>query len=119
VLEQFLQVVEPEQIEALVADREFTGTDFLRKLKEREVPFVIRIKTDRRLGPPSGETSAGDTCARDWSLPVRIFARTCQPGQSRFLEGEQALGGAKSVERQVAMKRLEKKSKDNSEEDSF
>ena len=33
VLDQFLRVVEPDQIRALVADREFTGSDFLEELK--------------------------------------------------------------------------------------
>jgi len=41
VLDRFLQVVEPEQIRALVADREFTGSDFLRVLTKRVVPFVV------------------------------------------------------------------------------
>ena len=36
VLDQFLRVVEPDQIRALVADREFTGGDFLEELKESE-----------------------------------------------------------------------------------
>ena len=66
VLRQFLRIVKPDQIRALVADRELTGSDFL----ERKVPFVIqliviRLKSDRRTGPPSEE----------WSLPARMFGR--------------------------------------------
>jgi hypothetical protein len=97
VLEQFLQVVEPEQIRALVADREFTGSDFLKVLKEREIPFVIRLKSDRRVGPASG----------GWSLPARMFARTCGVQQSSLLGGRQVVGGAESIDLQVGTKRLE------------
>jgi len=97
VLEQFLRVVEPEQIRALVADREFTGGDFLEVLESREIPFVIRLRADRRVGPPSEE----------WSLPVRMFARTCAPEQSRLLDEKWVLGGAESTDVQVGTKRLE------------
>jgi len=100
VLEQFLRVVRPDQIRALVADREFTGSDFLEELKERKVPFVIRLKSDRRVGPPSGE----------WSLPARMFARTCgfQHGlqQSTLLGGRQVVGGAETTGVQIGLKRL-------------
>jgi hypothetical protein len=97
VLEQFLRVVEPEQIRALVADREFTGGDFLEVLESREIPFVIRLKADRRVGPSSEE----------WSLPVRMFARTCAPGQFRVLDGNRVVGGAESTEVRVGTKHLE------------
>ncbi|MCS3632652.1 hypothetical protein GGP55_003272 [Salinibacter ruber] len=97
VLERILRVVKPDQIRALVADREFTGSDFLEVLKERKVPFVIRLKSDRRVGPASGE----------WSLPVRMFARTCGLQQSSLLGGQQVVGGAESVGVRIGLKRLE------------
>lgn len=56
-LDRFLEVIEPEQIRVLVADREFTGGGLLCGLKERSVPFVIRIKSDRRVEPSSKEYS--------------------------------------------------------------
>jgi len=96
VLDQFLRVVEREQVQALVADREFTGGDFLRALKDREVPFVIRIKRDRRVGR-SPESPL---------LPVRMFMRVLSEKQSRRLDGERVLGGAQSVPVQVAGGRL-------------
>ena len=104
VLDQFLRVVEPDQIRALVADREFTGGDFLEELKERKVPFVIRLKSDRRVGPSSKEWSLP---AREWSLPARMFARTCGFQQSNLLGGNQVAGGAEAVEIRVGLKRLE------------
>ena len=97
VLDQFLRVVEPDQIRALVADREFTGGDFLEELKERKVPFVIRLKSDRRIGPSS----------KEWFLPARMFARTCGLQQSNLLGGNQVAGGAEAVEIRVGLKRLE------------
>lgn len=97
VLEQFLQIVDPEQIRALVADREFTGGDFLEVLESREISFVIRLKADRRVGPP----------LEDWSLPARMFARTCAPEQSRILDEKRVLGGAESIPMWVGTKRLE------------
>jgi hypothetical protein len=99
-LKQFLQLVEPDQIRALVADREFTGSDFLKELSEQEIPFVIRLKKDRRVGPPSGE----------WSLPTKMFARACRPGQTKHLDAPKGLGGAKSLECQVTAGRLEENS---------
>ncbi len=101
-LEQFLQIVDPEHIRALVADREFTGAGFLKGLKKREIPFVIRLRKDRRIGPPSNERSS-----REWSLPARMFARTCAPEQAAHLNGLKGLGGAESVDSQVVTKRLE------------
>ncbi|WP_251951923.1 IS4 family transposase [Salinibacter ruber] len=97
VLERILRVVKPDQIRALVADREPAGSDFLEVLKERKVPFVIRLKSDRRVGPASGE----------WSLPVRMFARTCGLQQSSLLGGQQVVGGAESVGVRIGLKRLE------------
>ncbi|CAM3250661.1 IS4/IS5 family transposase [Salinibacter ruber] len=103
-LDRFLRLVEPDDLRALVADREFTGSDFLKALVQREIPFVIRLKKDRRIGPPSGESSG------EWSLPVKMFARACQPGQVSQLPAPTGLGGAESVECQVTTRRLEEES---------
>ncbi len=97
VLERILRVVKPDQIRALVADREPAGSDFLEVLKERKVPFVIRLKVGRPVGPASGE----------WSLPARMFARTCGVQQSSLLGGQQVVGGAESVGVRIGLKRLE------------
>jgi hypothetical protein len=99
-LNRFLRLVEPDELRALVADREFTGSDFLEALDQREIPFVIRLKKDRRIGPPSGE----------WMLPVKMFARACQPSQVSQLTAPKGLGGAESVECQVTAGRLEEDS---------
>jgi hypothetical protein len=99
-LDRFLEVVEPEQIRVLVADREFTGGDLLRGLKERSVPFAIRIQADRHVGPSS----------REYSLPARMLMRPLSKGEVRPLNesfGEACvLGEAESVLVQVVGKRL-------------
>jgi len=99
-LDRFLRLVEPDELRVLVADREFTGSDFLKALDQREIPFVLRLKKDRRIGPPSGE----------WSLPVKMFARNCRPNQTRQLPAPKGLGSAESVECQVTAGRLEEDS---------
>ncbi|WP_259057834.1 IS4 family transposase [Salinibacter ruber] len=104
-LKQFLRLVEPDELRALVADREFTGSSFLKELDQREIPFVIRLKKDRRIGPPPTDASS-----EEWSLPVKMFARACTPGQTRQLPAPKGLGGAESVECQVTARRLEEDS---------
>ncbi|WP_259047562.1 transposase [Salinibacter ruber] len=103
-LKQFLRLVKPDELRALVADREPAGSDFLKALDQREIPFVIRLKKDRRIGPPSGESSG------EWSLPSKMFARACQPGQSKQFPALRGLGGTKSVGCQVTAGRLEEDS---------
>ncbi|WP_423825048.1 hypothetical protein [Salinibacter ruber] len=86
-LVQFLRAVRPDQIRALVADREFTGSDFLDLLKERKIPFVIRLK----VGCPAGPAS------ENWSLPARMFAWTCGLQQPSLLGGWQVIRGAETT----------------------
>lgn len=99
-IDRFLEVAGPDQIHVLVADREFTGGDLLRALKERSVPFAIRIKADRHVGPAS----------KDYSLPARMLVRPLSEGEARRLNesfGEACvLGEAESVPVEVVGKRL-------------
>ena len=103
-LKQFLRLVEPDELRAFVGDREFTGSDFLKELDQREISFVIRLKKDRRIGPPSGDSSG------EWTLPAKMFARACQAGQSKHLPALRRLGGAESVKCQVTARRVEEDS---------
>jgi len=109
-LRQFLRLVDPDEIRAFVGDREFTGSDFLKALDQREIPFVIRLKRDRRIGPPAEDTSSEDTSSMRWSLPVKMFARACRPEESKQLPALKGLGGAESVKCQVTVGRLEEDS---------
>jgi hypothetical protein len=47
VLERFLQAVDPESIKVLTADREFISTGWLMLLNEEDIPFAIRLRSDR------------------------------------------------------------------------
>lgn len=107
VLERLLTVVEAASIEAVVADREFIGAAWLAHLKTQEIPFVIRLRSDRRVGlSPEGP-----------ALPVRMFARGCSVGQTRLLEGKRYLYGAEqtAVAVQIVARRLADSSTDRSD----
>lgn len=91
VLERFLAVVDPSQIEAVLADREFISARRLRRLKVQEIPFVIRLRSDRRIGlAPDGP-----------ALPARMFARPFGVGEERVLSGACYLSGADEEQIQV------------------
>lgn len=87
---RFLELVPSEKIRAFVADREFIGEEWIGFLNEREVPFVIRIRSNRKIAlSGSGQEAA---------LPARMFFR--EPllpaeGQERRPAGEEhsARGG--------------------------
>lgn len=73
VVERFLAIVDPEAIKAVVADREFIGAEWLLALQEQNIPFAIRLPSDRRVGHCSAEGSSEEGP----TLPVRMFARRC------------------------------------------
>jgi uncharacterized protein (UPF0216 family) len=50
VLERFLQVIDPSDIDVMLADREFISVQWLQALREREIPFAVRLRSDRRIG---------------------------------------------------------------------
>jgi Transposase DDE domain len=60
-LEQLLEVVTPEDIEILTADREFASVAFLAHIVERKVSFALRLTADTLI--TVGETTRA---ARDW-----------------------------------------------------
>jgi hypothetical protein len=87
---RFLRLVPPEKIQAFVADREFISEEWLGFLTDREVPFVIRIRSSRKVAlSGSGKEAA---------LPARMFFREpllLDKGQKRCPAGEEhpARGG--------------------------
>lgn len=84
VLERFLEVVDPDSIEVVAADREFISVPWMRRLRDRGIPFAIRLRSDRRIW----ESPEGP------SLPARMHARTVNLGSERTLEGTRYLSGA-------------------------
>jgi hypothetical protein len=49
-LDTLLKLVEAERIEAVVADREFTGKNWFQGLKERRLVFVMRVRNNTLIG---------------------------------------------------------------------
>jgi hypothetical protein len=88
VLERFLAAVDPTSIEAVVADREFIATEWLRRLQSYEIPFVVRLRSDRRIG-----LASQDSLSEGPALPGRMFARPLSAGEERVLDGERHLSG--------------------------
>ncbi|MBB4090873.1 IS4 family transposase [Salinibacter ruber] len=82
-LEQLPDVIDASSIKAVLADREFISAEWLRQMQRREIPFCIRLRSDRQIG----DSEEGPT------LPARMFARLPNSGTERVLEGERYLFG--------------------------
>ena len=95
--ERFLEQVETEDIRAFVADREFISAEWLGFLVDREVPFVIRIRSNRNIALNDPEGPA---------LPARMFFRPLSSGQARQLKGNRYVGGQPAARVKVIGKRL-------------
>jgi hypothetical protein len=90
VMERFLAVVDPKDVEVVVADREFISMRWLRQLQQRDVPFCVRLRSDRRVGhsPEVAQT-----------LPARMHAQTQEEvGDEHVLCGERYLFGAEEAD---------------------
>ena len=46
IIEEFIEIFGIEKIKALTADREFIGKEWFEWLKEKKIPFVIRVKSN-------------------------------------------------------------------------
>lgn len=88
VLAQFLSVVDSGDVQVVVADREFISAEWLRQLRERGIPFCVRIRSDRQIGRwPEG----------DQALPARMHAQTqTQVGDEHVLCGKRYLFGTET-----------------------
>ena len=98
VLRRFFDVVDSEDIEVVVGDRESISTEWLCWLRNQEIPFVARLRLDRRIGlSPEGP-----------SLPARMFARPLAAHAEKVLDGKRQLFGAEGeqVEVRVVMRRI-------------
>jgi len=107
VLERFLAIVDPEAIRAVVADREFIGVEWLLTLQEQDIPFAIRLRSNRRIGYSEGHSGEGHSgeghsgeghSGEGPALPVRMFARPVALGTDashaeRVLDGDRYLIG--------------------------
>lgn len=57
-LDTLLTLVKAERVEAVVADREFTGKAWFQGLKERRLVFVMRVRNNTRIGSKGVARSA-------------------------------------------------------------
>ena len=90
-LRRFFAIVPASDIEVVVADREFISTEWLCWLQAQDVPFVVRLRSDRRVGlSPEGP-----------ALPARMFARPLPAEEEKVLEGTRHLFGAKGEDTEV------------------
>ncbi len=108
-LRRFFEIVDPEEVEVVVGDREFISTEWLSQLQAQEVPFAVRLRSDRRIWrSPEGS-----------SLPARMFARPLAVGTEKLLDGTRHLRGTdgEHVEVQVVMRRIAARSSEK--EDQF
>jgi len=62
-LRRYLALFEPNSIELLLADREFTGLEWIKFLIEHKIPFAIRAKEELRFALADG---------RVWSLSTLL-----------------------------------------------
>ena len=97
VLEAALCALDAEEVEALTADREFISVPWLKRLQAASIPFVIRLRSDRRLR--LGEEGP--------ALPAKMYARGLAIGESRVV-GLRRLSGAEeaSVAVRVIVRRV-------------
>jgi hypothetical protein len=114
VLQKGLQVVDAEEVEALVADREFISTAWLRRLQAENIPFAIRLRSNRRVftGENDSENDSENGATKGPSLPVKMYARGLSKGglskgETRILGTRQLQGnGDLIVEVQIVLRRI-------------
>ncbi|NBB73036.1 MAG: hypothetical protein GVY35_05080 [Bacteroidetes bacterium] len=81
-LERFFAVVDPSDVEVVLADREFISAKWLRWLQGHKVPFVVRLRSDRRIG-----LASQDSLRKGLSLPARMFAQPLATREENVLGG--------------------------------
>lgn len=57
IIEDFIEVFGLEKIEVLVADREFTGKEWFKWLKEHQIPLVQRVMKDHQITTGKGRVA--------------------------------------------------------------
>jgi len=81
-MERFLALFGRERIQALLADREFVGRDWLSYLQRQQIPFRIRLKQNTKI--PNHWNKA---------IPAKRLFQSLKPGQVHHLQGRRPLWG--------------------------
>lgn len=74
-LRRYLALFEPNSIELLLADREFTGVEWIKFLIENDIPFAIRAKEELRFGLPDGSLWSLATLLRNKRARTVVHVR--------------------------------------------
>ncbi|WP_136661803.1 transposase [Nitratireductor sp. XY-223] len=95
-MERYLRVFAASSIEALLADREFVGVDWMAYLIENNVPFVIRLRENMRIETEGGRvfqlrSLLRKRCKGQWKGWLPGMART--PENLLRFEGKAIKGG--------------------------
>ena len=102
VLEAALCALSASDVEALTTGREFISVPWLKRLQAASIPFVIRLRSDRRL-----RLATEDGGEDGPALLAKMYARSLSIGESRVI-GPRRLDGAEeaSVPVQVTVRRV-------------
>jgi hypothetical protein len=87
-LKRTLQFVPASKIKVFLADREFIGKEWLGFLRERDVPFCIRVKKDTTVEAGSGTWGPAWWLFRDVPVMGSANGRTEAQGTLRLLSKE-------------------------------
>ena len=76
-IDTLLTLVDVERIEALVADREFTGKRWFKGLKERRLIFVMRVRNNTLIGSKGRTRSAKQRYSHLQAQQVYVCPKRC------------------------------------------
>jgi hypothetical protein len=76
-IDTLLTLVDVERIEALVADREFTGKRWFKGLKERRLIFVMRVRNNTLIGSKGRTRSAKQRYGHLQAQQVYVCPKRC------------------------------------------
>ncbi len=76
-VDKLLTLVDAEAIEAIVADREFTGKRWFKGLKERQLVFVMRVRNNTRISSKGKTRSAQQRYDHLGNQEVYICPKRC------------------------------------------
>lgn len=95
-MEEVMEIIPPEKIYCLVADREFGYSDFIKWLYDVKIPFCLRIR----------ENSYIHNSTKNKNVKVKDILRSLSPDQSEVLSDTYLVKGKIEVRIYAARRRL-------------
>ena len=77
-IDRLLEILGHKDIEALVADREFTGEDWFKGLKERRISFVMRLRNNTLIGHKGRNKRASERYKNVKEGEVFVHSKRCR-----------------------------------------